>query len=53
MQRRIPTPNYSFFKTKVYLVPTDVALLLSIDVLDNEKLEANNVQAELQEAHHG
>ncbi len=52
MQIRIPTPNCSFLKIKVNVVPADVPLLLGLDVLDNEKLVANNVQNELQATHH-
>ena len=53
MQIRIPTPNYPFLKIKVDAVPADVPSHLGIDVLENDKLVANNVQNELQAAHHG
>ncbi len=53
MQIRILTPNNLFLKIKVNVVPADASLLLGLDVLDNEKLVANNVQNELQAAHNG
>ena len=53
MQIRIPTPNHSSLKIKVNLVHAEVPLLLGLDVLDNEKLLANNVQNGPQEPHHG
>ncbi len=53
MQIRIPAPNYSFLKIKMNVVRTDVPMLLGIDVLDNEKLVANNVLKELQATNHG
>ena len=53
MQIRIPTLNHSFLKIKVNVAPADVLLLLGLDVLENEKLMANNVQNELQATNHG
>ena len=53
MQIRIPILNHSFLKIIVNVVPADFPLLLGLDVLDNEKIVANNFQNELQAAHHG
>ena len=53
MQIRIPTPNYLLLKMKVNVVPAYVPLLLGLDVLDYEKLVANNFQNELQATDHG
>ncbi len=40
-------------KIKVDAVAADVPLLLGLDIVDSEKLVANNVQNELQATHHG
>ena len=53
MQFRIPTPSWSPSRIKVKVLPADIPLLLGLNVLDNEKLVANNVLNELQVKHHG
>ncbi len=53
MQIRMPTPNYSFLKIKMNLVPAAVTLLLDLEVYKNRRLVANNVLNELQATHHG
>ncbi len=53
LQIKIPNPNYSCLKIKVNLIPAVVPLLLGLDVLDNKKLLANNVQNEVKATNHG
>ncbi len=52
VQIRIPLPNYSFLEIKVNVVPANFPLLLGLDVLDKDKLVANNVHNELLATHH-
>jgi len=50
---RIPTPDGSFIALRIDVVQADIPMLLGLDVMDREKLVANNVLNELQSYNNG
>lgn len=50
---RTPTPDGPFISVKMNVVSVDIPILHSLEVMDREKLVANNVLNELQSYKHG